>query len=517
MTRGITSGEYPGRRYRVATFVLLGVLVAVVLLTYRHYGIPFDEATYQVYGEMVVEYFRTGGADRASLDYRNHYFYGSIYEVAAVLWAKAFAGLGLYEARHLLNGLVGVAGVAAVAALGSRCGGAAAGFWSALLLTLMPTWFGHMFFNSKDIPFAVGFVWAMALIMKLIDEMPRPRLSTALLLGLSMGLANAVRVGGFLLWCLLGLSLAMSLARSAVAGRSLARALLSVALSWGVTVAAWPWALQAPFSRPFEALSMFSNFPGLFETVSVRYLADYSAKIPEVVWALVAVGTVMGVMAVARRPSVALTVRGGHLFLLAFATVFPVAWILYKRSSLYDEIRHLLFVQALLAVAAGCAVASITVRLRAWPRWRAVAAGLLVVGLGLTAVDLVRLHPYEYVYFNRLSGGLQAAAAKDLYLDYWGTSLSEGARWLVKRETAAGRGPERPVGVRLIGPWVSAAYYFPSWMRVCDEPKGCDFILAYIRKPSGRAPLPARGERIHVIERDGVPLSDIVVRRGGGG
>ena len=43
--------------------------------------------------------------------------------------------------------------------------------------------------------------------------------------------------------------------------------------------------------------------------------------------------------------------------------------------------------------------------------------------------SLIRLHPYQYIYFNRLVGGVQGAAGK-YELDYWATSYREAALFL---------------------------------------------------------------------------------------
>jgi hypothetical protein len=41
----------------------------------------------------------------------------------------------------------------------------------------------------------------------------------------------------------------------------------------------------------------------------------------------------------------------------------------------------------------------------------------------------VRLHPYEYIYYNRLVGGVQGAFRR-FELDYWGISYREAAAYL---------------------------------------------------------------------------------------
>jgi hypothetical protein len=44
-------------------------------------------------------------------------------------------------------------------------------------------------------------------------------------------------------------------------------------------------------------------------------------------------------------------------------------------------------------------------------------------------VDGIRLHPYEYIYYNRLVGGVHGAF-RNYELDYWGTSYREAAAYL---------------------------------------------------------------------------------------
>src|SRR2546430_12034356 len=47
----------------------------------------------------------------------------------------------------------------------------------------------------------------------------------------------------------------------------------------------------------------------------------------------------------------------------------------------------------------------------------------------LVVVQLVRLFPYDYLYFNELVGGIQGANGK-YEMDYWAKSLKEAVTWL---------------------------------------------------------------------------------------
>ena len=64
-------------------------------------------------------------------------------------------------------------------------------------------------------------------------------------------------------------------------------------------------------------------------------------------------------------------------------------------------------------------------------------AGLLAVLFAIVLGDMVALHPYEALYFNRLvAGGIRRAV--DRYeTDYWCLSYKEGSEWLLARFAGA--------------------------------------------------------------------------------
>lgn len=510
-------------RCRVALACLVAVLLVAIGLTFRSYGISFDEPLQQTYGEGVLRYLLTGGKDRAyAFAFSNLYLYGGLFEAAAALWARLLPGLDLYDARHLFNALVGAFGIVGAYALGSRSAGPRAGWWSALLLAFTPTWLGHSFFNSKDIPFAVGYLWSVAAILRAHREYPRARLSTALLVGLAMGCTMGVRVGGLILWGMLGLSLAIWLlrcwvghpARRRATLRSLPRlaalTLLSLAVSYGVMLAAWPWAQAAPLTRPFESLAKFSRFSGQPSSrdALIWHLATYSAKLPELIWLLAAAGAVSATALFVRNRRRRLSARAGQLALLAAAAVVPVVYFVFKRATIYNEVRHLLFVQAVLVVIAGCAAADLIRRLRCRPAARTGLVLLLTAGLFSLALTVARLFPYQYVYYNAVSGGLRAAERRGLTLDYWDISYREAAAWVAQRALLEGATPERPVAVQAIKPEECASHYYPPWLQPVRE--GGVFTIMIADRRQG-LPEKAPGEIVHRIERDGVTLG--VVKR----
>src|SRR5258708_24402629 len=89
-----------------------------------------------------------------------------------------------------------VIGLAVTWPLGRRIGGPLAGLAALLLLALCPTYYGHMFMNPKDAPFAVAMVILMLGFVRLAEEYPQPSPRTILIVGLGAGLSIGCRILG---------------------------------------------------------------------------------------------------------------------------------------------------------------------------------------------------------------------------------------------------------------------------------------------------------------------------------
>src|SRR5215831_21312110 len=133
--------------------------IALVLTTFRDYGVTWDEDVHNWYGNFVLDYYLSFFVDCNALHWRDLYNYGAMFDTFAAALNRV-SPIGTYETRHLLNALVGILGLVGCCKLGCAMGGARVGFFAALFLLLTPNYYGQMFNNPKDVPFAVGVVWA---------------------------------------------------------------------------------------------------------------------------------------------------------------------------------------------------------------------------------------------------------------------------------------------------------------------------------------------------------------------
>jgi hypothetical protein len=112
-----------------------------------------------------------------------------------------------------------------------------------------------------------------------------------------------------------------------------------------------------------------------------------------------------------------------------YAVVLPLGFLILQRATMYDGIRHVLFVIPMLAVVAGLGWRALLPFLNRAPVVAAVMAGAY---LGSIVATLAMLHPLEYVAMNALAGGTRGAY-ENFELDYWSAAASEALRRLEHR------------------------------------------------------------------------------------
>jgi hypothetical protein len=517
---------------RLSAAVLIAVAV-LVFLTFTDYGVTWDEDVHNWYGVFALDYYLSLFADQRALHWLNLYNYGAAFDMIAAALNR-FSPLGIYETRHLLNGMFGILGLMGCRKLGRVLGGTRAGFIALVFLLLTPNYYGQMFNNPKDIPFAVGGVWALYYMVRILPSLPRPPLRLLVKLGLAIGLALGVRVGGLLFLCYLGLLLVSSaiwqaaIARQAViavaAGwTSLWRVLLPVtAVAFLVMMLFWPWGQQEPIQHSLRALAFFSHdsfpfytlFDGRFLPASDLpwdYLPTYILlALPELILVMLIAAAPVALLWLLRRDLMHRREAVLGLFLLGFAIVFPVVYAIAIKAVLFDGMRHFIFALPPIAVAAALVGDRALSRLSGMPYRQPVYAALGLYGIAHIGT-MVMLHPDQYVYYNAFVGGVEGAQRK-FKLDYWANSYAEAVRGLeayLNAEYGADF-EEREFTVAVCGPPISARYFFPSNFRLIHQPNKADFFIAFTKDNCDRS---LTGTPVYRVERMGALLSVVLDRR----
>jgi hypothetical protein len=143
-------------------------------------------------------------------------------------------------------------------------------------------------------------------------------------------------------------------------------------------------------------------------------------QLTEPIVPIAVVGLGAALLDVRRRPER----RAALLIVLAWFGVTTVLYML-PGSVHYNNFRHILFVLPALFVFFGYGLALLFRFIR--PPW--LRAVVLVVLLLPGLLGLVRLHPYEYAYYNAYAGGTSGANGK-YHLDYWCLSLRQAQEYV---------------------------------------------------------------------------------------
>jgi hypothetical protein len=189
------------------------------------------------------------------------------------------------------------------------------------------------------------------------------------------------------------------------------------------------------------------------------------------------------------------------LFLVWF--VVPFVTIIISGSVVYDGFRQILFLIPPLFLMTGYALEWIFTRLRKLTL--RILLLVLIVAPGIYSI--INLHPYQYIYFNNLVGGVRGAHER-YELDYWATSYREAALFLNEKAPSDSRvavyGP-----VEIVSPYTrpDIKLNIGSVAKKLRESQNAVFNYAVIlnrRNASDEACKNA--QTIKTVERDGAVL-----------
>jgi dolichyl-phosphate-mannose-protein mannosyltransferase len=481
-------------RLAVAVLALVGLFA---LLTFGDYGLSWDDYAHSEYGDLLLSFYASGLRDQRALSWVNLYYYGGGFDLLAAAAAKVLP-FTLFETRRLVGAAVGIAGLFVTWRTGRRIAGPLAGFVALALLSACPLYYGHMFMNPKDAPFAVAMAILLFALVRALEEYPQVSIATGALVGTGFGLAFGSRIMG----AFGGLELLVALAfivgaearaeGIAAAGSRLLHFILALLpamlLAYLVMALVWPWAVVDP-RNPFRALEYFSRFfekpwSELFAG-TVTLVTDmprsyvptlFALKLPEIFFALGLSGAAGALVKTGRRDIPFR--RRAVLLLVALAALLPLAIAIALRPAMYNGIRHFMFVLPPLAILGGLAAAWSVDAMRGIS-FMPIAAGIVfALGLAFPVIEIGRLHPYEYTYFNWLSGGVRQARERYM-LDYWGLSFKQASETL--RARLVDRRENKPSGRRwklaVCGPHRSPQVELGPDFETTWDPKGADFAM----------------------------------------
>ncbi len=463
---------------RHSVLLALAVLAVVGLAVLDDYGVGVDEQALRRIAQAAITYAlgdtETLHAPPGLPPHDRHY--GVVFEVPLVL-IERLLGLtdsrAIYLSRHLLTHLCFLAGGGGAAWLASRLFGSR---WLALLalglFVLHPRLYAHSFFNTKDIPFLVAFLGCLALIHR---AWQRGGVGAYALCGVGVGVATNLRImgGGLFVAVVVMRVVDWGWAGSRAERRQVGRTLGVFGLAGVLTLYAVSPHLWGNPLEVVETFTVFSQHPfrvvTLFQGEAIRWPAIPAHYIPT--W--LAITTPPGVLLLSLIGAAGVLWRTlthpGELLrnpttrfegLLVACVLLPVGAVIVLNANVYNNWRQMYFLYAplcLLAVAGLRRLAGVC----RWPALRAGVYGLAVAGLAGVVIEMVGLHPYQHLYFNRLVDRHTPEYLRGQYdMEYWGTAYREGLEYLLQRY------PASPVSLVLGNPTGNgqpSGHYIRNW------------------------------------------------------
>jgi len=381
-----------------------------------------------------------------------------------------------------------------------------------LFIFLTPRLTGDLPANPKDGPFAVLYFLSLAAIFLLNRKPNLNALLKILLLGIFFGLTQSERLIGFTLygiwifyefylWRQTVVKFSMKVFRSWATRTFLSFILVFLTANF-ILMFTWPYLGSNYFYHLFELLNISQNYHW---TNNVLFFGKEipSADLPRTylpVWILISTPLFILFWFFVSFRNFKNPKKNPLWVLLGLAFGTNLIFYFLLKPVIYDGIRHFLFLLPLMAVMAAGALMEFSEQLK--PRWPQRPIWILT-GLGalLVIVQIIRLHPYEYIYFNELTGGLPGAAGK-FETDYWGASFKEGVDWLKQNEI---KDQSKTFRINGSGNSYQIDYDFTNQMLWTDDLKKADYYLSTTRDDKQK--LVDASKVIHIVQREGVPLN----------
>ena len=511
------------RNWDFSALFLFGFFATICLVTMSDYGMSWDEWFRWRGGQEKLLYYKDlfGLNDLMASHRAKTDNYPGLFDLSVAM-INEYLGISLFHAGHSLSLGFGFLTVLAVWLLTRSVAGSRAGFLAIFFLILMPRFYGHQFFNPKDIPFACTYVWAIFAITCFLFQAPRPGWKVTLFLGASIGLCLSTRIGAIILFLYLGAVCLWLICRETSESPSglriktfvdstiglLARCSIVGVIAFSVLAIWWPYSHSNPIARTLEVFITISDYPW---DGPVLFFGDFirASELPRS-YILVWIGiTLPPIIIFSMIISLAFSLRSlgkvfiewrnsvyGLIGLIVLAVLFPLTYVILKNSTLYDGMRHLLFILPMIAILSAIGINSIlenfrriTLRVASW---------VSIIGLaGWSIIPMVNLHPYQYVYFNPLIGGLKGATGR-FETEYWATANREAVKLLQSYLQSEYPSDFRPKVFSAI-PALLSRYFFPDHWIPVDDPQDADFFISTTRLNLDRELI---GEQIIAVERN---------------
>lgn len=481
-------------------FIFLSLVIVLVFLTYKNYGITWDE----IYYVQVGRHYAIQILDGLKIPHNlvNNNFtptevhlktHGVLFDVFVILLTPLFRSFDI-QTYHLIKALLSLFSFIFLYIVLLKLFSRKWALFGLVMLSLFPRFYGDIFNNSIDVPTLTIFTSYICFFLLFINK--GDSFIRLLLLSLSLAVLINQRIVflyAFVITCLFLIKkprLILSLSALTFIFLHLTHPYL-----WQHSVFGFIDVLTTSNSFPFTAANLFEGLYIPANQIPWYYIPKLMMiTTPLSTLSLFIIGNFYLLFAIFNKKK-AFDQKIKYLYILSIFYI-PLIIIFLIRPTLYDSWRHFLFLtipMIIIAVYGAYAIFLIKNNLI-----KVILFSLIVVNLFGTAVEMKTLHPYQYIYYNSLVGGLKGANGK-YETDYWGAANREAVEWFNKNIND----PNKIYYLITEGDPLSTGYYFKKNMFFTYDYNKANYAISFTRWNSDKK---YSGKIIHIIEREKVPL-----------
>ncbi len=479
--------------------IFLVIYLLFVFFSYKDYGITYDEQrTYwrgkQLYNEVTTNneklqknfVLKNETNDETLLIYPSYY--------SALLYS--LNKKENFQTYHLLNflfaliifisiyqGLLVVFKKPLLAILGP------------IFLITSPRFFGHIAANPKDIPFAI--MYFLSLVMIYFSSHWK-NIERVLFLGILFGLTVSLRFVGYsIILVYLFYKLFLEESNKTLCEKTwmaFFEVIVIFLISFLVNIITLPYLGVNPLDNFIKLFLSAKQYPwnGDVLFIGKRYWLE-NDKLPWYylpVWILFTTPIYILVLFIVGSFN---SFKNNLSKIVLASLIINLAIYFITKPVVYDGFRHMLYLLPQIVLLAVCGYIYLGPKVKKYARF------LILVNIILILISYIQLHPYQYIYFNELIGGLKGAYGQ-LEIDYWMASNKEAALWL-KNNIA--KKTKKNIKVAICGNIFSASYFFSRNMKVVYHENEADYVICNERSDYYKK---INGEIVYTVKREGVNL-----------
>ncbi len=427
--------------------IFLAIYFCFSFFTYKDYGATGDESTERRAAQDLSRYLSSPTSYDSIINYNyndkinvtfGHHPLVTKYQRSYQLIQNYFNFKGYYEWGHLFNLIFGsILFVLTYCVFFIEYKSSKKAIIPVIFLATCARLSGDIPTNNKDVPFATMYL-ASVLLIYLFSKLEPNKYLKILLLGIVFGITQTFRAVGFSIYFVY---IIYYFYNEFIEGRKftvskIANFFLELSIIVGfslfISMSIFPWLGSNFFANFFNLLLDAKSFQNWDDTIFFAGKFLYKADRPwYYLFTWIFITTPVYILAL-MGSSVFFVKKlfRNKLFVISTISMFVnICLYLAMHPVIYNGIRHFLFILPMIVIFSGVVFVYLLEHVNK-KIFRYIGI-LIILNISLVVYDLYRLHPYEYIYFNELIGGIRGASGK-YELDYWGASYKEATEWIVK-------------------------------------------------------------------------------------